>query len=51
MKIRKTMLALAVGTCLCAAAETIQLPKPDADSGVTVTQALKARRSTRALSR
>ena len=50
MKIRKTMLALAVGTCLCAAAETIQLPKPDADSGVTVTQALKARRSTRAFS-
>ena len=50
MKLRKTMLALAVGTCLCAAAETIQLPKPDADSGVTVTQALKARRSTRAFS-
>ena len=50
MKIKHVAAALATGMCLTATAETIQLPKPDTDSGVTVTQALKARRSTRAFS-
>lgn len=50
MKMKNTMLALAAGLCLGAIAETIQLPKPDADSGVTVLQALKARHSSRAFS-
>ena len=38
---------LATGFC---SAETIALPPPNRDSGVTVTQALKARHSTRAFS-
>ncbi len=50
MKIKHVAAALATGMCLTATAETIQLPKPNTDSGVTVTQALKARRSTRAFS-
>ena len=50
MKMKQVAAALVAGTCLAATAETIQLPKPDADSGVTVTQALKARRSIRAFS-
>lgn len=37
----------AVGMCLAAIGETIKLPPPDLDSGVTVTQALKARHSER----
>ena len=50
MKMRQVAVALAAGVCLGAIAETIQLPKPDADSGATVMQALKARHSTRAFS-
>lgn len=38
----------AAAMCAAAAEEVIRLPAPDADSGVTVTQALKARRSQRA---
>ncbi len=50
MKMKNAMLSIAAGMCLGATAETIQLPKPDADSGATMTQALKARHSTRAFS-
>lgn len=50
MKMKQVAVALAAGMCLGAIAETIQLPKPDADSGATVMQALKARHSTRAFS-
>ena len=39
---------LAAAMCAAAAEDVIKLPAPDADSGVTVTQALKARRSQRA---
>ena len=46
--------ALSIMAALAAASsvgsETIKLPAPDGDSGVTVTQALKARRSERAFS-
>ena len=44
------MPALAAGLCLAAFGEDVKLPPPDRDSGVTVTQALKARRSQRAFS-
>lgn len=50
MKMKNAMLSIAAGMCLGAMAETIQLPKPDVDSGATVMQALKARHSTRAFS-
>ena len=50
MTMKNMVLALAAVTCLGAIAETVQLPKPDVDSGTTVTQALKARHSTRAFS-
>ena len=50
MKMKSMMLALAAGMCLGATAETIPLPKPAADSGVTVLQALKARHSCRSFS-
>ena len=39
--------AVAAGVCLAGAGETIKLPKPDLDSGMTVTEALKARHSER----
>ena len=48
----KSMLSVVLGlavTCVLGA-ETIKLPAPDADSGVTVMQALKARHSERAFS-
>ena len=47
MKMKNVMLALAAGMCLAGTAETIALPKPTADSGVTVLQALKDRHSCR----
>ena len=50
MKMKHVVAALATGMCLAATAETIQLPKPDIDSGATVMQALKARHSTRGFS-
>ena len=50
MKMKNVMLALAAGVCLAGAAETIALPKPTADSGVTVLQALKDRHSCRSFS-
>lgn len=50
MKMKNAMLSIAAGVCLGATAETIQLPKPDIDSGATVMQALKARHSTRGFS-
>ena len=36
MKMKNVMLAFAAGMCLAGAAETIALPKPTADSGMTV---------------
>ena len=50
MKMKNVMLALAAGMCLAGTAETIALPKPTADSGVTVLQALKDRHSCRSFS-
>ena len=47
MKMKNVMLAFAAGMCLAGAAETIALPKPTADSGMTVLQALKVRHSCR----
>ena len=46
----KSMLSVVLGLAVAGAfgAETIKLPVPDADSGVTVMQALKARHSERA---
>ncbi len=48
----KSMLSVVLGLAVVGAfgAETIKLPAPDADSGVTVMQALKARHSERAFS-
>ena len=48
----KSMLLVALGLAVTGVlgAETIKLPAPDADSGVTVMQALKARHSERAFS-
>ena len=48
----KLMLSVVLGLAAVGAfgAETIKLPAPDADSGVTVMQALKARHSERAFS-
>ena len=48
----KSMLSVVLGLAVAGAfgAETIKLPAPDADSGVTVMQALKARHSERAFS-
>ena len=50
MKMKSMLLAIAAGMCLGATAETIPLPKPAADSGVTILQALKARHSCRSFS-
>ena len=50
MKMKNVMLAFAAGMCLAGTAETIALPKPTADSGVTVLQALKDRHSCRSFS-
>ena len=47
MDIRHFALVAAAGLSLIGLAETIELPKPDSDSGVTVMKALKARRSCR----
>lgn len=44
------MLAAVVAATGVFSAETIKLPAPETDSGVTVVQALKARRSERAFS-
>ena len=46
----KSMLSVVLGLAVTGVlgAETIKLPAPDADSGVTVMQALKARHSERA---
>ena len=48
----KSMLSVVLGLAVAGAfgAETIKLPAPDADSGVTVMQVLKARHSERAFS-
>ncbi len=45
-----TAMMAAAGFCLPAFCEDIKLPSPEKDSGVTVTQALKARHSERAFS-
>ena len=45
-----TAMMVAAGFCLPAFCEDIKLPSPEKDSGVTVTQALKARHSERAFS-
>ena len=44
------MLAAAIAATSVLGEETIKLPAPETDSGVTVMQALKARRSERAFS-
>ena len=49
MKLMLSVVLGLVATCVLGA-ETIKLPAPDADSGVTVMQALKARHSERAFS-
>ena len=48
----KSMLSIVIGLAATGVigAETIKLPAPNNDSGVTVMQALKARRSERAFS-
>ncbi len=46
MKLRMSLVVAVAAAGLCRA-ETIKLPSPDKDSGVTVTQALKSRRSER----
>ena len=48
----KSMMAIVLGLAATAVlgAETIRLPAPDNDSGVTVVQALKARHSERTFS-
>lgn len=46
MKLRMSLVVAVAAAGLCHA-ETIKLPSPDKDSGVTVTQALKSRRSER----
>ena len=44
MKLRMSLVVAVAAAGLCHA-ETIKLPSPDKDSGVTVTQAFKSRRS------
>ena len=44
------LIMAALAAASLGAADTIKLPEPTADSGVTVTQALKARHSERAFS-